>query len=60
VTWYASTISDTRHGIFATFETDEARQTHLDGQTLASSGQVADDPVAASPIIRTVDIIAVR
>ena len=39
VTWYASTISDTSHGIFDTFETDEARQTHHDGQTPAHPGR---------------------
>jgi hypothetical protein len=32
VTWYAFKVSDTTYGIFDTFETDEARQAHLDGE----------------------------
>jgi hypothetical protein len=33
VTWYAFKLDDTHHGIFDTFETDEARQAHIDGET---------------------------
>ena len=32
VTWYAFKISDTSYGIFDTFETEQARQAHLDGE----------------------------
>jgi quinol monooxygenase YgiN len=37
VTWYAFKISDTRYGIFDTFETDEARQAHLNGEHTAAA-----------------------
>lgn len=60
VTWYAFQISDTRYGIFDTFETDDARQAHLNGQIPAALGQVAPDLLASPPDIRTVDIIAVK
>ena len=60
VTWYAFKISDTRYGIFDTFETDDARQAHLSGQIPQALGQVADDLLAAAPDIRTVDVLAVK
>ena len=60
VTWYAFKISDTRYGIFDTFETDEARQAHLNGEIPAALGRVAPDLLASPPEIHTVDIIAVK
>jgi quinol monooxygenase YgiN len=60
VTWYAFKISDTRYGIFDTFETDEARQAHLNGEISAALGQVAPDLLASPLEIRTVDIVAVK
>jgi hypothetical protein len=33
VTWYAFKVSDTRYGIFDTFQTEEARQAHLAGRS---------------------------
>ena len=60
VTWYAFQISDTRYGIFDTFETDDARQAHLNGEIPAALGQVAPDLLASAPDIRTVDVIAVK
>ena len=60
VTWYAFKISDTRYGIFDTFETDDARQAHLNGEIPRALGQVASDLLASAPEIRTVDIVAVK
>jgi quinol monooxygenase YgiN len=60
VTWYAFRISETTYGIFDTFETEEARQAHLDGQIPAALGAVAPDLLASDPDIRTTDIIAVK
>jgi quinol monooxygenase YgiN len=60
VTWYAFKISDTRYGIFDTFETDDARQAHLNGEIPAALGQVAPNLLAGEPEIRTIDIIAVK
>jgi quinol monooxygenase YgiN len=58
VTWYAFKISDTRYGIFDTFETEEARQAHLDGEIPSALGQVASDLLAGAPDIRMVEVIA--
>lgn len=60
VTWYAFKISDTTYGIFDTFEGEEGRAAHLNGQIPAALGQVAADLLASDPDIKTVDVIAVK
>ena len=60
VTWYAFKISDTTYGIFDTFEGEDDRQAHLNGQIPAALGQVGPDLLAADPDIRTVDVLAVK
>jgi quinol monooxygenase YgiN len=60
VTWYAFKIDDTTYGIFDTFETEEARQAHLNGEIPKALGQVAPDLLAADPNIRLVDVISVK
>jgi quinol monooxygenase YgiN len=60
VTWYAFRISDTEYGIFDSFETEEARQAHLDGQIPTALGRASPHLLAKDPDIRTVDVIAVK
>ncbi len=60
VTWYAFRLSDTTYGIFDTFEGEDGRQAHLNGQIPTALGQVAADLLAKDPDIRTTDIIAVK
>lgn len=60
VTWYAFKINDTSYGIFDTFESDAARQTHLAGEIPQALAQVGPDLLARDPDIRTVEIIAVK
>lgn len=60
VTWYAFRISDTSYGIFDTFEGEQDRQAHLNGQIPAALGQVGADLLASDPDIRTTDILAVK
>lgn len=60
VTWYAFKLSDTTYGIFDTFNDEEGRQAHLNGQIPAALGEVAADLLAADPNIRMADIIAVK
>jgi quinol monooxygenase YgiN len=60
VTWYAFRISDTTYGIFDTFEGEEGRQAHLNGQIPVALAQVGPDLLAADPDIRTVDVLAVK
>jgi quinol monooxygenase YgiN len=58
VTWYAFKLSDTQYGIFDSFETEEGRQAHLNGEIPTALGQVAPDLLATEPDIRLVDVIA--
>ena len=60
VTWYAFKLSDTSYGVFDTFETEDARQAHLNGQIPAALGQVGPDLLARDPDIRPIDIVAVK
>ena len=60
VTWYAFRTGATTFGIFDTFETEEARQAHLNGRIPAALGQVADDLLASPPDIRPVDLLAAK
>ena len=60
VTWYAFRLSDTTYGIFDTFEDEDGRQAHLNGQIPAALGQFGPDLLAADPDIRQTDIIAVK
>jgi len=60
VTWYAFKISDTTYGIFDTFEGEDARQAHLNGQIPAALGEVGPGLLAKDPDIRTIDILAVK
>jgi hypothetical protein len=60
VTWYAFKISETEYGIFDSFETEEGRRAHLDGEIPTALGQVASELLAKDPHIRTVDIVAVK
>jgi quinol monooxygenase YgiN len=60
VTWYAFKVGDTTLGIFDTFETEDARQAHLDGEIPKALAAVAPNLLAAEPDIRLVEIIAVK
>lgn len=60
VTWYAFKLSDTTYGIFDTFEDEDGRQAHVNGQIPAALAQVGPDLLATDPDIRTTDILAVK
>jgi quinol monooxygenase YgiN len=58
VTWYAFQVNENTYGIFDTFETEEGRQAHLNGEIAKALGQIAPDLLAKDPDIRPVDVIA--
>ncbi|WP_328997954.1 antibiotic biosynthesis monooxygenase [Kribbella sp. NBC_00709] len=60
VTWYAFRLSETTFGIFDTFENEEGRQAHLDGQIPVALGKVASELLASDPDIRMTDVLAVK
>jgi quinol monooxygenase YgiN len=60
VTWYAFALDDTHYGIFDTFETEEARQAHINGEIPKALGQIAGDLLASEPSIRPIEVVAVK
>ena len=60
VTWYAFTIDETNYGIFDTFERDDARNAHLEGEISRALAQVGPDLLANDPDVRMIDILAVK
>jgi quinol monooxygenase YgiN len=60
VTWYAFRVNETTFGIFDTFETEDDRQAHLNGEIPKALGQVGGDLLAKDPDIRPIDVIAVK
>ena len=60
VAWYALKISDITYGIFDIFETEAARQAHLDSEFPKALAEVAADLLATEPDIRPIDILAVK
>jgi quinol monooxygenase YgiN len=60
VSWYAFRIDDKTFGIFDTFESEDARQAHLNGDIPAALAEFGSDLLGADPDIRLVEIIAVK
>jgi quinol monooxygenase YgiN len=60
VTWYAFQVDDTTYGIFDTFETEDGRQAHLNGEIPKALQSVGPDLLAKDPDIRPVNILAVK
>ena len=50
VTWYAFKIGETSYGIFDTFETDDDRQAHLNGEIPVALGRVRPTCLPRTPI----------
>ena len=60
VTWYAFRAGPTTFGIFDTFETEDARQAHMDGEIPRALSQVAADLLSKDPDIRPVALVAAK
>ncbi|QKE84645.1 antibiotic biosynthesis monooxygenase [Arthrobacter sp. NEB 688] len=60
VTWYAFRLDDTTYGIFDTFESEDARQAHVNGQIPAALQDVASDLLAEDAVISPIDVLAVK
>ena len=60
VTWYAIKMSDSRFGIFDTFEADEGRDAHLNGKVAEALMAKAAELLAEPPKIHKVDILAAK
>src|SRR3954465_5403187 len=60
VSWYAFRLDDTTYGIFDTFESEEAREAHVNGQIPAALHDVGSDLLAEAPDIKPIDVLAVK
>lgn len=60
VAWYAMRTSETRFWIVDTFETEDARQAHVNGQIAATLMAKADELLASPPEIMPADVLAVK
>lgn len=58
--WYGLQIGQSTFGIFDTFETEAARDAHLNGPIAAALMAKAPELLAADPIIEKVDLLAVK
>ncbi len=59
-TWYAFRIDDTTFGVFDTFESEEARQAHINGEIPRALGEHGPELLASDPVIRPVDVLATK
>ena len=60
VRWYALKIDENTFGIFDTFETEDGRSAHLQGQIAAALMANATELLAKDPVIEFVDLLAVK
>ncbi len=59
-TWYAFAEDDQSFGIFDTFETEEARQAHLDGPIAKALMSKADELLSQPPGIHKIRVIGAK
>ena len=60
VDWYAARTSPTTFWIFDTFENEDARQAHVNGEIAAALMANADELLAAAPEIMPADVLAAK
>jgi quinol monooxygenase YgiN len=60
ITWYAFAEDDSSFGIFDTFETEAARQAHLDGPIAKALMGKADELLAQPPAIHKIRVLAAK
>ena len=60
VRWYALQIGESTFGVFDTFETEGARDSHLGGEIAKALMANADALLAQPPVIEKVDLLAIK
>ena len=60
VKWYALQINENTFGVFDTFETEDGRKAHLQGQIAAALMANASVLLSKDPVIEFVDLLAVK
>jgi quinol monooxygenase YgiN len=60
VTWYAAKIDDSTYAIFDTFDTEDARQAHINGPIASALMARAGELLAEPPSIKPIDVLAAK
>ena len=60
VRWYGLKINENTFGIFDTFETEDGRKAHLQGQIATALMANASVLLAKEPVIEFVDLLAIK
>ena len=60
VVWYAIRIDERTYGIFDAFETEAAREAHINGPIAAALMSKADELLAEPPSIKPVEVMAAK
>jgi quinol monooxygenase YgiN len=60
VKWYAFKINENTFGVFDTFETEDGRSQHLQGEIAKALMANADTLFATPPVIEFLDLLAVK
>jgi quinol monooxygenase YgiN len=60
VTWYSFRQDATTFGVFDTFDDEQGRQGHLEGQIAAALMSAAETMLASAPVITPVDLLGVK
>ncbi|WP_432920886.1 putative quinol monooxygenase [Streptomyces sp. CA-106131] len=60
VTWFAFRQDATTFGVFDTFNDEQGRQAHLEGQIAAALGDIAGTKLSAAPVIAPVDVLGAK
>ena len=60
VRWYALKINESTFGIFDTFETEDGRSKHLQGEIAKALMANAAELLAKDPVIEFVDLLAFK
>ena len=58
ITWYSFQVDETTFGIFDTFETEEGREAHLNGDIAKALMEHADRLLSEAPLIEKIDILS--
>lgn len=58
VSWYAFQVDDSTYGIFDTFDTEDARQAHINGPIASALMARAGELLAEPPSIKPIGVLA--
>ncbi|MBT0608317.1 putative quinol monooxygenase [Aequorivita echinoideorum] len=60
ITWYSFKIDNNTFGIFDTFENEEGREAHLNGEIAKALMENASELLSEDPKIQKIDVLAAK